>query len=156
MCVHAQLLSCVQLFVTLWTVVCQAPLSLGLSRQEYWSGLLRDRTRSFCIVDGFFTAEPAGKPLIAVHRLFNLLLLFREELQSVWRHRSLPKYICVLKMVAFGQSPIAVTQEVFSKGKVTLWLMEWFSEIILRATSALSMCPAGYHRDGLPHTLFPP
>ena len=29
--------SCVQLFVTLWTVACQAPLSLGFSRQEYWS-----------------------------------------------------------------------------------------------------------------------
>ena len=30
---------CVQLFVTLWTVAHQAPLSMGLSRQEYWSGL---------------------------------------------------------------------------------------------------------------------
>ena len=29
----------VQLFVTLWTIACQAPLSMGLSRQEYWSGL---------------------------------------------------------------------------------------------------------------------
>jgi len=29
----------VQLFVTLWTVDCQAPLSMGFSRQEYWSGL---------------------------------------------------------------------------------------------------------------------
>ena len=27
-----------RLFVTLWTVVCQAPLSMGFSRQEYWSG----------------------------------------------------------------------------------------------------------------------
>ena len=27
------------LFVTLWTVVRQAPLSMGFSRQEYWSGL---------------------------------------------------------------------------------------------------------------------
>ena len=26
--------------VTTWTVVCQAPLSMGFSRQEYWSGLL--------------------------------------------------------------------------------------------------------------------
>ena len=25
---------------TLWTVACQAPLSMGLPRQEYWSGLL--------------------------------------------------------------------------------------------------------------------
>ena len=29
----------VQLFVTFWTVACQAPLSLGFPRQEYWSGL---------------------------------------------------------------------------------------------------------------------
>ena len=27
-----------QLFVTLWTVSCQTPLSMGFSRQEYWSG----------------------------------------------------------------------------------------------------------------------
>ena len=36
------MLSCfsrVQLFVTLWTVARQAPLSMGFSRQEYWSGL---------------------------------------------------------------------------------------------------------------------
>ena len=35
-------LSCflhVQLFVMLWIVACQAPLSMGFSRQEYWSGL---------------------------------------------------------------------------------------------------------------------
>ena len=30
----------VQLFATLWTVAHQAPLSMGFSRQEYWSGLL--------------------------------------------------------------------------------------------------------------------
>ena len=29
----------VQLFATLWTVDHQAPLFMGLSRQEYWSGL---------------------------------------------------------------------------------------------------------------------
>ena len=31
--------SCVQPFVTLWTVAHQAALFLGFSRQEYWSGL---------------------------------------------------------------------------------------------------------------------
>ena len=30
----------VQLSGTLWTVACQAPLSMGLSRQEHWGGLL--------------------------------------------------------------------------------------------------------------------
>ena len=29
----------VQFFVTLWTEACQAPLSMGFFRQEYWSGL---------------------------------------------------------------------------------------------------------------------
>ena len=31
--------SCVQLFAALWTVARQAPLSMGFSRQDYWSGL---------------------------------------------------------------------------------------------------------------------
>ena len=35
----AQSLSRVRLFVTPWTVACQAPLSMGFPRQEYWSGL---------------------------------------------------------------------------------------------------------------------
>ena len=41
---------------TLWTVACQAPLSMGFSRQEYWSGLPflppswpRDQTWASCI-----------------------------------------------------------------------------------------------------------
>ena len=34
-----KLLSCVWLFATPWTVVYQASLSMGFSRQEYWSGV---------------------------------------------------------------------------------------------------------------------
>ena len=37
MCVYA--LNSGRLFETLWTVAHQAPLSMGFSRQEYWSGL---------------------------------------------------------------------------------------------------------------------
>ena len=36
---HAVSLSRVQLFGTPWTVAHQAPLSMGFSRQEYWSGV---------------------------------------------------------------------------------------------------------------------
>ena len=36
-CVQTQLLSCVQLFATLWIVAWQGPLFTGLLRQEYWS-----------------------------------------------------------------------------------------------------------------------
>ena len=37
--VNACVLSHVWLFVTPWTVVCQAPLSIGFSTQKYWNGL---------------------------------------------------------------------------------------------------------------------
>ena len=45
-CVHNLCCTCmlsrsshVQLFETSWTIACQAPLSTGFSRQEFWSGL---------------------------------------------------------------------------------------------------------------------
>ena len=34
---HTYVFSCLTP-ATLWTVACQAPLSMGFSRQEYWSG----------------------------------------------------------------------------------------------------------------------
>ena len=37
--VEVELLNSIRLFATPWTVAHQAPLSMGFSRQEYWSGL---------------------------------------------------------------------------------------------------------------------
>ena len=37
-CMCVCVLSYVGHFATLWTVACQAPLSVGFSRQGYWSG----------------------------------------------------------------------------------------------------------------------
>ena len=69
---HAQSLSHVQLFVTPRTVAYHAPLSMGFSRQEYWSrwpfsppgDLPNPGTEpvSPVLTGGFFTAEPPGKP----------------------------------------------------------------------------------------------
>ena len=71
-CVHAQLLSHVQLFAPLWTVACQAPLSMGFPGQEYWSGLpfpspdnLPDpgvKPRSPAWQADSLPSEPPGKP----------------------------------------------------------------------------------------------
>ena len=68
------LLSHVQLFVTLWTVALQTSLSMGLSRQEYWSGLpcpssgdLRDsgiKPGSPALQVESLPSEPLGKPNI--------------------------------------------------------------------------------------------
>ena len=48
------LVSHVRLFVTLWTVAHQAPLVMGLSRQEHWSGLPFPSTerRRNCVLFG--------------------------------------------------------------------------------------------------------
>ena len=64
-------LSRVQLFVAPWTVAHQTPLSIGFSRQEYWSRLpfssLRDlpdpriKPASPTLVGGLFTTELPGK-----------------------------------------------------------------------------------------------
>ena len=54
---HAYLLSRVWLFVTTWTVVCQAPLSMGLSRQEYWSELP-------CLLQGIFPTQGLSPGLL--------------------------------------------------------------------------------------------
>ena len=66
--------SVAHVFATPWTVARQAPLSMGLSQQEYWSGLpfrspgdLSDpgiklmSPGSPALVGGFFTTEPSGK-----------------------------------------------------------------------------------------------
>ena len=45
--VYVCVLSCIQLFATLWTAAHQAPLSMEFSRQEYWRGLPLQYWRSF-------------------------------------------------------------------------------------------------------------
>ena len=62
--------SLVRLFVIQWTVVCQTPLSMGFSRQEYWSrlpfpppgdlqnaGIESMSLVSPALADGFFTTN---------------------------------------------------------------------------------------------------
>ena len=66
-------LSHVQLLATPWTAACQAPLSMKLSRQEYWSGLPCPspgdlpnpgmEPSSLALAGTFFTTEPPGKPI---------------------------------------------------------------------------------------------
>ena len=69
--------SCVQLCATLWAALCQAPLSMGFSRQQYWDGLpfpppgdLPDAGTEPGVsysAGRFFTAEPPGKPLSVLY-----------------------------------------------------------------------------------------
>ena len=67
--------SCVWLSAALWTVACQAPLSIGFSREEYWSGLpcpppgdlpgQGPNPHLLCLLHwqgGFLPPVPPGKP----------------------------------------------------------------------------------------------
>ena len=66
-------LSRVRLFATPWTVAHQAPLSMGFSKQEYWSGLpfpspgdLPDpgiEPMSPALQAEALSSEPQGKPI---------------------------------------------------------------------------------------------
>jgi len=67
-----KVVSRVQLFVTPWTVAHQVPLSMGFSRQEYWSGLPFPspedlpspgfKSRSPALQVDSLPSEPPGKP----------------------------------------------------------------------------------------------
>ena len=70
----------VQFFVTLWTAALQAPLCMGFSRQEYWSGLSCPPPRnlpkpgvgftsltSLALADGFFTTSTTWQAPVPQH-----------------------------------------------------------------------------------------
>ena len=68
------MVSCVRLLMNPWTTACQAPLSMGFLRQEYWSGLLFSspgdlpdpgiKPKSLALTGRLFTTESPGKPNI--------------------------------------------------------------------------------------------
>ena len=85
--VKVKLLSRVQLFSTSWTAAFEAPLSMGFSRQVYWSGLpfpspgdlpypgIEPAPLVFpALAGGFSTTAPCGKP-IPVRGINQIILL---------------------------------------------------------------------------------
>ena len=52
----------VQLFATQWTISCQAPLSLGFSRQEYWSVLPFPSPMHACMQNHFSRVRLCATP----------------------------------------------------------------------------------------------
>ena len=88
----------VQFFVTPWTVGCQAPLSMGFSRQECWSGLP-------CPPPGYL--ECSCFPVLwwfllysKVNQLYILMYSPFFELPShLGHHRQLSRVLCAIKLV---------------------------------------------------------
>ena len=77
---HAESLSHARVFATPWTVALQVPLTMGFSRQEYWSGLPFPSPGDLpgpgiepvspVLAGQFFTTAPLVKPRISeIHSL---------------------------------------------------------------------------------------
>ena len=87
----------VQLFATLWTIACQAPLSMGFSRQEYWSGLPCPppgdlpnpgiepaSLTSPALAGGFFTTDTTWEIPKQCHKVGQLLIPSTKEETKAW------------------------------------------------------------------------
>ena len=75
-CAKMKSTSHVQLFVTPWTVAYQAPLSMGFSRQEYWSGVPLEKTTHlpflfYCSSTAFLSVSRARELLIPLANLLS-------------------------------------------------------------------------------------
>ena len=91
------------------TVACQAPLSMGFSRQEYWSELLFPspgdllvpgiKPMSPALAGGFLTPEPPGKKALC---LGGSKLLWRRDLGAYFLHlKSVPAYSVLWENLLF-------------------------------------------------------
>ena len=137
---HAQLLSCVWFFVTLWAVAHQVPLSMGFSRQEYWSGLsfpppgdLPDpgiEPMSSALADMFFTPESPGKPTLATclfKKPISSLLTFAGWIQLFFQNKllsllnSCSQYLLVDYTIPAPKPPL----EVLSVIRPLTFLKNW-------------------------------
>ena len=87
------------LFSTPWTVACQAPLSMGFFRQEYWTGLPFSPPRDFsnsgikpmpsassALASRFFTTELSGKPEVNAQTETNIYM-------PLWWHHRLDRHM---------------------------------------------------------------
>ena len=86
----------VQVFATPWTVTYQAPLSMGFSRQEYWSGLpfpILYINVSYCLQVSFYKQRSCKYFLLYIERALSLTRV------TAITYLYLPCLVCILWIV---------------------------------------------------------
>ena len=136
---HAKLLQCARLFATPWTVALQAPVFMGFSRQEYWSGLpcpppgdLPDpgieliSLKSHTLTGRFSTTSTSWEPPILWLRYWkwNEVDISSSSSLCTWRRLCLSLYKDQLPqqcrhVYIFNVAPLCPSQWSFHKG---IWL----------------------------------
>ena len=106
---------------TPWTVACQAPLSIGIPRQEYWSGLLFSppgnladlgiEPKSPALAGRFFTTALPGKTLKYRRSVFNPWVR-----KITWRRECQPTLVLLSgefhgQRNLVGYSPLDMTEQ---------------------------------------------
>ena len=133
----------VRLFAVLWTVALQAPLSMGFSRQNYWSGVpclppgdlpqpwIKPATLlSPSLADGFFTTSATWEAQRLLHHCFiAFLLLVKLSMFSVFNWPFL-----FLSIACFW--PLCFFLEV---GGYDIFASYWFIVMIVKEINILSL-----------------
>ena len=88
----------VWLFVTLWTVACQAPLSMGFSSHEYWNGMPFERWYRWTYLQG--RNRDVRKEIIeTIKRTWDFQVQNLTFFFKIWRHRTKEKYSDIRKVM---------------------------------------------------------
>ena len=112
---HAKLLQLCLTLDTLWTVACQAPLSMGFSRQEWileWVAMPSSRGSSqpwdgtwvSCIAGRFFTTEPLGKPQSNYTAIHLKKIFFNVKRKGILTHAL--TWVNLEDMMSRGNKPV--------------------------------------------------
>ena len=97
-CVCVQLLGLIQLSATPWTTAPQAPLSMGFSKQEYWSGLPFPTPsnlpnpgmepvslKSPVLAGRFFITEPPWSTMVLLYRKIRISMNLEILMPRLWQ-----------------------------------------------------------------------
>ena len=105
----------VWLFMTLWIVVHQAPLSMGFSRQESWSGLLCPPARDLPNPGAERMSQADSLPLAPPRKPTRRCRRYKQV-----KHLSLPSRRC-----SFIKTPGCTCEMLTSKGKAAEKMWQW-------------------------------
>ena len=147
----------VWLFVTPWTVAPQVSLSMGFSRQEYWSGLLFPSpghlpnpgvkftsSESPALSDRFFTTEPLmGSPL----RILEPIAVSFSRGSS--RPRDWTCVSCIIRWILYHWATRILLQLTFFAQYHIMWLIlvDMHSGNLLCFTVTWHSFVRGYHNE---------